>query len=204
MDRFIRPTSSPRKPRHGAGIAILTVYSILLLLMSTTYLRLVCTILINPGYVPRGPQWYDEHERRIKEKSLEKSREKSGHARRDNTSDNSNPRGFAYSNGPPESGSSTTRPLAVDDTSPDLYDFYGKDVFTCEGNGKPIWCSSCANWKPDRAHHCREIGRCVRKMDHFCPWSVHLPFARTISHLAFLQCRFARVFLKPNFNQKNF
>lgn len=34
----------------------------------------------------------------------------------------------------------------------------------------PRYCSHCRNWKPDRAHHCRELGRCVWRMDHFCPW----------------------------------
>lgn len=53
---------------------------------------------------------------------------------------------------------------------PGLEDFYKREVFTCESDGRPIWCSTCLNWKLDRAHHCREVGRCVRKMDHFCPW----------------------------------
>lgn len=28
--------------------------------------------------------------------------------------------------------------------------------------------------RPSRAHHCREIGHCVRKMDPFCPYSYGL------------------------------
>lgn len=30
-----------------------------------------------------------------------------------------------------------------------------------ENDERLIWCSSCMNWKPDRAHHCRELDRCV-------------------------------------------
>jgi palmitoyltransferase len=33
------------------------------------------------------------------------------------------------------------------------------------------WCDSCHNWKPDRAHHSTQQGRCVRRMDHFCPYA---------------------------------
>ena len=34
-------------------------------------------------------------------------------------------------------------------------------------------CEKCVGketWKPARAHHCRECGFCVFKMDHHCPW----------------------------------
>lgn len=57
-----------------------------------------------------------------------------------------------------------------DPDSPGLEKFYTKEVFTCEGDGKPRWCSECSNWKPDRTHHCSDVGRCIYKMDHFCPW----------------------------------
>jgi palmitoyltransferase len=57
-----------------------------------------------------------------------------------------------------------------DPDSPGLELFYTKDVFICEMDGKPRWCSACMNWKPDRTHHCNSSGRCIRKMDHFCPW----------------------------------
>ncbi|KAJ4417191.1 Palmitoyltransferase pfa5 [Gnomoniopsis sp. IMI 355080] len=49
--------------------------------------------------------------------------------------------------------------------------FYTRDVFTCRSDGLPIWCSDCQNWKPERAHHSGEIQRCVKKMDHYCPWA---------------------------------
>ncbi|XP_034384438.1 palmitoyltransferase ZDHHC3-A isoform X1 [Cyclopterus lumpus] len=31
-------------------------------------------------------------------------------------------------------------------------------------------CPKCCSIKPDRAHHCSVCKRCVRKMDHHCPW----------------------------------
>ena len=33
-------------------------------------------------------------------------------------------------------------------------------------------CSKCCSIKPDRAHHCSVCQRCIRKMDHHCPWYV--------------------------------
>lgn len=51
-----------------------------------------------------------------------------------------------------------------------LHEFYNMDAFICENDGLPRWCFHCNCWKPDRSHHCGEMGRCVRKMDHFCPW----------------------------------
>jgi palmitoyltransferase len=54
--------------------------------------------------------------------------------------------------------------------SPGLESFYSKDLFVCFNDGRPIWCTACGNWKPDRAHHSSEMDRCVRKMDHYCPW----------------------------------
>lgn len=53
---------------------------------------------------------------------------------------------------------------------PGLERFYSKDVFACDANGLPVWCGVCNNWKPDRSHHSSDVGRCVFKMDHFCPW----------------------------------
>jgi len=33
-------------------------------------------------------------------------------------------------------------------------------------------CSKCEAVKPPGAHHCRICGRCIKKMDHHCPWLV--------------------------------
>jgi len=32
------------------------------------------------------------------------------------------------------------------------------------------FCTFCRVFKPDRTHHCRQTGRCVLKMDHYCNW----------------------------------
>ncbi|KAI9301457.1 DHHC palmitoyltransferase-domain-containing protein [Cunninghamella echinulata] len=37
-------------------------------------------------------------------------------------------------------------------------------------NHAPRYCKTCQNYKPPRAHHCRQCGKCVLKMDHHCPW----------------------------------
>lgn len=31
-------------------------------------------------------------------------------------------------------------------------------------------CPKCCSIKPERAHHCSICKRCIRKMDHHCPW----------------------------------
>ncbi len=58
----------------------------------------------------------------------------------------------------------------TDDSQPRVEDFWLKDFFVCNYDGRPPFCSTCLNFKPDRTHHCSEVDRCVRKMDHFCPW----------------------------------
>eukprot|EP01128_Nolandella_sp_AFSM9_P001005 TRINITY_DN11120_c0_g1_i1.p1 TRINITY_DN11120_c0_g1~~TRINITY_DN11120_c0_g1_i1.p1 ORF type:complete len:341 (+),score=33.77 TRINITY_DN11120_c0_g1_i1:56-1078(+) len=32
------------------------------------------------------------------------------------------------------------------------------------------WCRDCNAFKPPRAHHCRDLGHCVPRIDHYCPW----------------------------------
>ncbi|XP_017059326.1 palmitoyltransferase ZDHHC3 [Drosophila ficusphila] len=41
------------------------------------------------------------------------------------------------------------------------------------GNGHSSeWtvCTRCETYRPPRAHHCRICKRCIRRMDHHCPW----------------------------------
>jgi palmitoyltransferase len=39
-------------------------------------------------------------------------------------------------------------------------------------DGQLRFCSEkhCRSYKPDRVHHCRKMGYCVLRMDHYCPW----------------------------------
>ena len=179
VDYLLRPPITLRSPRPHAAIGILVAYSILLLLMSSTYFRLFHLVVTSPGYVPRGPQWHDEQKKQKKhtrKRRLSPGKngpesatfeEKVNGSTRQATAEN----GLLHLDSIPYNDRAPgARPLAGGHPSPDLRDFYTKDVFVCEGDGRPIWCSTCINWKPDRAHHCREVGRCVKKMDHFCPW----------------------------------
>lgn len=136
----------------GATVAILTIYYLLLLITLTCFGRLLQTITTNPGYVPRGPQWYIEKERNLrKEKSA---------SHKEEALDYGSTEGY------------TPRHLRQHHPKErfPVQDFWRKDVFVCGWDGRPPFCSTCYNYKPDRAHHCSEVGRCVLKMDHFCPW----------------------------------
>lgn len=106
------------QPRRSTGIALIVVYALLLLFLTTTWLRLLQMIWSMPDMVPFG----------------DTAQEKEHASTRD----------FAF----------------------DQY-----DAFICDYQGLPLWCDKCHNWKPDRTHHCKELGRCVRKMDHYCPWA---------------------------------
>lgn len=39
-----------------------------------------------------------------------------------------------------------------------------------EVTGEWSVCARCETYRPPRAHHCRVCRRCVRRMDHHCPW----------------------------------
>jgi palmitoyltransferase len=62
------------------------------------------------------------------------------------------------------------------------------DAYICDHHGVPLYCDKCHIYKPDRAHHCKELGYCVRKMDHYCPWAGGI-IAET-SHKYFMQSVF--------------
>ncbi|CAL3971068.1 unnamed protein product [Diplocarpon coronariae] len=131
-----------------AAIPILVAYFILFLLVAITFFRLLYITTFDPPVVPLGPRAISDRNAR--------------HQRKER------PAQDGISGGPYDGRNNFG---AQDDPDcPGLELFYTKDVFVCELDGKPKWCSSCQNWKPDRAHHDSSSGRCIRKMDHFCPW----------------------------------
>jgi palmitoyltransferase len=130
--------------------------------MTICFFRLVYITVFEPPYVPLGP-------RALQERKQERAGSKA-------SSDTSGIGGVEYNAGVP-ADRVTSGVVAGSDNDPDspgLELFYTKDVFVCDMDGKPKWCPYCANWKPDRAHHSSDCGRCIRKMDHFCPWYVLL------------------------------
>ncbi|KAH7390236.1 DHHC palmitoyltransferase-domain-containing protein [Cadophora sp. MPI-SDFR-AT-0126] len=125
--------------------------------MASSFLRLVYITTFDPPLVPLGPSAI--HKRKTSNRNGGEKKLRGGIG------------GSEY--GSRDSSGDTSRNVASpqdDPDSPGLELFYTKDVFVCELDGKPKWCSYCANWKPDRAHHCSTSGRCILKMDHFCPW----------------------------------
>lgn len=139
--------------RHGAGIAVIVIYFLILLPMAVSYFRVLQVVVTNPGYVTLA-----KPERSQDEKDGSKSAHGMEHGFLDR-------RGIWEGRVPPPPG---------------LEHFLDKDVFECDIDGYPRWCSSCKQWKPDRSHHSSELGRCVHKMDHFCPWCVKPSLETTI------------------------
>ncbi|TVY46018.1 Palmitoyltransferase [Lachnellula subtilissima] len=127
----------------SAAIPILVIYFLLFIPMAASFFRVLYFTIFYPPYVPLGPAAIRDREMKGKTQSEEDG-----------------------------IGAGAYRPgnYRNDVDSPGLELFYSKDVFVCEQNGKPIWCSNCGNWKPDRAHHDSSSGRCIARMDHFCPW----------------------------------
>lgn len=140
--------------------------------MSTTYFRTLYIVIFDPGYIPLGrpAKSFKSSSRRRHHTNTSKFKIPHGNSPQTSTIASSK-----YTAQSPENKEKDVKERINWHTasdSPGLEQFYTKDVFVCEQDGRPRWCTDCGNWKPDRAHHCSDVGRCVRKMDHFCPWYV--------------------------------
>lgn len=140
-----------RQNNHGAAIAILVLYFLFFLLAIACYLRTFYTIKTDTGLVPlpaNAASREDRKRRRSHRRAGKRPASDVEALRYDATADGPDP----------------------NPDSPGLEVFYSREAFICDDDGRPKWCSECRNWRPDRSHHSKEIGRCVRKMDHYCPW----------------------------------
>ena len=52
---------------------------------------------------------------------------------------------------------------------PTTNELLAREFVFCEKNGDLKYCPICRILKPARTSHCQELGRCVIKLDHFCP-----------------------------------
>lgn len=69
------------------------------------------------------------------------------------------------------------------------------DVFICDPQGYPLWCSTCQSIKTDRVHHSAELGYCVEKMDHMCHWIGTVVGRRNLRYFMLLQLHFLAAIL---------
>ena len=154
----------------------MAAFYIILIPLLAAYLRVLITILWNPGFIPRGPQWQN-----LQADAKNSVKRKDGSGRRRRSGSNTVQEKRDRSLGNLEAGiENVAKNNAYSFDASGLESFYLKDVFVCQPDGKPAWCSVCCQFKTDRAHHCREVGRCVRKMDHFCPWYVARQFGTNL------------------------
>jgi palmitoyltransferase len=159
-----------REPRVGAGVAIIVVFYVLLFPTIVTYIRLCLVVAFNPDYLPRGVDWVPtepEHESWLSKRRRKNEKSKSDHGNGTTTRSNEKARRTAA-----ESADIARQTGGVafplDETGQE--EFWMKDIYVCQDDGRPAYCSSCCQFKTDRSHHNRDSDRCVRKLDHFCPW----------------------------------
>ncbi|KAL8676654.1 MAG: hypothetical protein Q9186_006853 [Xanthomendoza sp. 1 TL-2023] len=156
VDYLLKPAPTVRNTRSGAGIAILTVYNSLLLLLALAYFRLIHTVITNPGYTPRGPQWHAQNANKRRHSRSHRAKQTPSDLEKQNGSLGQHSTYSETLSALPYNHDSSVYGPADGIAAPGLQDFYQRDVFSCESDGRPIWCSTCLNWKLDRAHHCRE------------------------------------------------
>lgn len=159
--------ATERPPRKGLAAGLLAAFYTLFILIVVSYFRILSTIRWNPGYVPRGSRWTSKKKTKTR-----------GRSRRRQTRDSSRNGAKPDSQQPDPTQSQSDQDCEKVSSTFDasgLEEFYSRDVYVCQVDGRPRWCATCCQFKTDRVHHCREVGRCVRKLDHFCPWC--LPYS---------------------------
>jgi palmitoyltransferase len=162
------PADVPR--RTGAGIAIIVIYFLLMVPMSVAYFRVLQSVAMNPGFVPRPGEGEKNQKKAARKRQRRLDNIRSNGV--DGVQEEKVDVPYARSQASPESQDTDQEWTGP---APGLEFYYQRDIFECEKDGRPRWCSTCHIWKPDRVHHSSELGKCVFKMDHFCPWYAGTP-----------------------------
>jgi len=55
-------------------------------------------------------------------------------------------------------------------------------------------CTRCETFRPPRAHHCRICKRCIKKLDHHCPWYVP-KVDKILAYVLFIRNQLSSFFL---------
>lgn len=81
------------------------------------------------------------------------------------------------------------------------------DVFVCDEQGFPFWCSKCQNLKPDRSFHLTDLDTCVPRFDHFCLWIgtaigrdnylLFIKFLQLLSVYCILVLSYTAIYIRP-------
>ncbi|KAF4312079.1 Palmitoyltransferase pfa5 [Botryosphaeria dothidea] len=147
-----------RRGEHGAGIAVIAVYCVLLFTTAVAYLRIITTIRVDPGLVSLGRGSADEKRRKRKggRRHHHHRHPREGHGERRKSGGKhhlGNEGVFEDEEG------RTWAERQYEEKLKRLEKFVPREVFVCDYDGLPLWCDKCSNWKPDRTHHCSDLGR---------------------------------------------
>lgn len=52
----------------------------------------------------------------------------------------------------------------------DIHTDNSETKIECDERDNWTVCTRCETYRPPKAHHCRICKRCIRRMDHHCPW----------------------------------
>ena len=155
---FLHPSQG--SPRTGAAVATLVLYFTFLVLVALAYFRLVHVLLTNNGLIPQNTvESLADLETNLEARTYHRPCAPTTIAEKPQDKDP----GKTFLDHESILRGTKAPPGGIDD-------YYRRETFVCDAQGLPIWCPTCSNWKPDRTHHCSDVGRCVRKLDHFCPW----------------------------------
>ncbi|KAK0615409.1 Palmitoyltransferase pfa5 [Lasiodiplodia hormozganensis] len=187
--------SAPENRNRGAAVAVIVVHCLLLFLTAVAYVRILVTLKVDPGLVPLGRGSADEGRRKRRGSRRTGGR---GHRERKRSGagleQQQGQRGWTNDEGVFEDEMGRTwSERQHEEKLKRLEKFVPREVFVCDYDGLPLWCDKCSNWKPDRTHHCSDLGRCVRRMDHFCPWVGGIVSETTMKF--FIQFTFYATFL---------